>query len=84
MANVKTAISLQETLFQQVEALAREMNISRSHLFALAMEEFMRNRESRLMLERINAAYDDTSDEAEQKLRRGIRPIHRQVVEGEW
>ena len=30
MSYVKTAISLQETLLQQIDALARELNISRS------------------------------------------------------
>jgi hypothetical protein len=29
MANTKTAISLQETLFEQVEVVVREMKISR-------------------------------------------------------
>src|SRR5262245_38325477 len=38
MANIKTAISIPQPLFEQVEALTREMHISRSHLFTLAVE----------------------------------------------
>ena len=84
MANVKTAISIQQTLFEQVEALAREMHISRSRLFALAVEDFMHRYESQRLLERINAAYADTPAPDEQALLRRMRRQHKQMVEGEW
>jgi metal-responsive CopG/Arc/MetJ family transcriptional regulator len=84
MANVKTAISMQQSLFEQVEALAREMHISRSRLFTLAVEDFMHRYESQRLLERINAAYADTPAPDEQALLRRMRRQHRQMVEGEW
>ena len=84
MANVKTAISLQKSLFEQVEALADEMKISRSRVFALAVEDFVRRHQNRRLLDRINAAYEDTSDSAEQVLQRRMRRHHRRIVEGEW
>ena len=84
MANVKTAISLQKALFEQVEAVAREMNISRSRLFALAVEDFIHRHENQQLLERINVAYQGPPDPAEQALRRRMRRQHRQIVEGEW
>jgi metal-responsive CopG/Arc/MetJ family transcriptional regulator len=37
MATVKTAISLQESLFEQVNELAEELQMPRSHLFVLAV-----------------------------------------------
>ena len=84
MANIKTAISLQKTLFEQVEALAREMKVSRSRLFALAVEEFVRRYQNQLLLEKINQAYPDSPDPNEQKRLRKMRRQHRRVVEGEW
>jgi hypothetical protein len=84
MANVKTAVSLRKLLFEQAETLAREMNIPRSRLFALALEEFISRHESRQLLERINAAYDDSPDPSERALRRRMRRQHRRVVDGEW
>ena len=84
MTTVKTAISLQKKLFEQAEELAREMEISRSRLFVLALEDFLRRHENRQLLEAINAVYDDAPDPAEQALLRRIRHQHRQVVEGEW
>jgi metal-responsive CopG/Arc/MetJ family transcriptional regulator len=84
MEHVKTAISLQKALFEQVETLAHEMHISRSRLFVLAVEEFIRHHESQQLLERINTAYADAPDPAEQVLRRRMRHHHRHVIEGEW
>jgi predicted transcriptional regulator len=84
MATVKTAISLQKTLFERAQALASEMKISRSRLFVLALEDFLRRHESQRMLEDIDAAYEDAPDPAEQALRRRMRRQHRQIVEGEW
>jgi len=84
MANVKTAISLQKSLFEQVEALADEMKVPRSRVFALAVEDFVRRHQNRHLLERINAAYKDAPDPAEQLLLRHRRRHHRKIIEGEW
>ena len=84
MANVKTAISIQQPLFEQAEALARELHISRSRLFALAVEDFMQRYENQRLLERINDAYADTTIPEEQALLRSMRRQQRQMVEGEW
>ena len=84
MANIKTAISLQKSLFEQVETLAREMKVSRSRLFALAVEEFVRRYQNQLLLEKINQAYANSPDPTEQKRLRKTRRQHRRIVEGEW
>ena len=60
------------------------MHISRSRLFVLAVEEFIRRHENRRLLERIDAAYADAPDAAEQALHRRMRHQHRHIVEGEW
>jgi metal-responsive CopG/Arc/MetJ family transcriptional regulator len=84
MAHVKTAISLQESLFEQVDALADEMKVSRSRLFVLALEEYVSRHQNRQLLERINQAYRDSSDTIEEKRIRKTQRLHRKVVEGEW
>jgi metal-responsive CopG/Arc/MetJ family transcriptional regulator len=68
MANVKTAISLEESLFHEVEAVAQEMRVPRSRLFVMAVEEFLRRRRNQALLEAINAAYDDFPDEQERSV----------------
>lgn len=84
MAHVKTAISLQKTLLQKIDALARELDISRSRLFALAAEEFLQRYQNRQLLDAINAAYDDLPDSEEESLRQQRRHQHRQLVDEPW
>ena len=84
MASVKVAISLDKPLFEQAEILAREMKVTRSRLFAIALDDLIRRRQSQLLLEKINAAYSDGPALAEETLQRRMRRQHRQIVEGEW
>jgi len=81
MASTKTAISLQESLLGKVDALAKELDISRSRLFALAAEEFIRRHRNRQLLEAIDTGYDDSSDPEEEMLRQKMRHKHRRLVE---
>ena len=84
MTNVKTAISLRQSLFEQIEVLAAELQISRSRLFALAAEAFIQDHQNQKLLKAINAAYADLPDAGEQSLRRKMRQQHRHLVEGQW
>jgi metal-responsive CopG/Arc/MetJ family transcriptional regulator len=84
MSNVKTAISLQKALFDQLETLARQMKVSRSRLLALALEEFIRRRENQKLLDQINQAYEDVPDTKEQNYILKMRRLHRELVEGDW
>jgi metal-responsive CopG/Arc/MetJ family transcriptional regulator len=84
MQNVKTAISIQKPLFEQAERLARRMQVSRSRLFVLALEDYLHRQQNRELPAQINAACADEPDPAEQTLRRKARRTHRRIVEGEW
>lgn len=84
MQNVKTAISLQKSLFEQAEKLARKMKVSRSRLFVLALEQYIQQQESRQLLAKINAAYAEEPDEDERLYRQKTRQQHRRITKGEW
>ena len=84
MASIKTAISLQGSLLEQVDALARELDVSRSRLFVLAVEEFIQRHKNQELLEAINAAYDDSPDAEEQAVLQKMRHQHRRLVEKQW
>ncbi len=83
MQNVKTAISIQKSLFEQAEKLAGKMKVSRSRLFALALEEYLRREQNRELFAQINAAYADEPDSTERTLRRKTRSMHRRIARGE-
>lgn len=84
MTSIKTAISIREPLFKQVEALASELNVSRSKIFVLAVEEFIKKYQNRQLLEEINRAYEDLPDATEQLHLEIARKQQRKLVEGEW
>ncbi len=64
--SIKTAISIQQELFDAINQLAQELHISRSKLFMLAVEDFIAKNKNRQLLAQINAAYDDTAPDAEE------------------
>jgi antitoxin MazE6 len=84
MPNVKTAISIRESLFKEAEALARKLEISRSQMFTMALENFIRQYENRQLLEQINAAYSDAPNLDEQAYQTRMKDYHRRSVEGKW
>jgi metal-responsive CopG/Arc/MetJ family transcriptional regulator len=84
METIKTAISIDKSLFAQANSLARKLKVSRSRLFVIALEDFIREQENRELLEKINAAYEDEPDQTEIRMRRKARKSHRKLVEGQW
>ncbi len=84
MTNIKTAISIEKPLFEEVEALAEEMEVSRSYLFTLAARDFIQHHKSQKLLDAINATYDDLPDSEEERLRAQMKSKHRQLVKDRW
>ena len=80
---VKTEISLNSSLFEKVETLARELNISRSRLVEIAFQEFIERCETRCMLAALNEVYEDWPDEEEKAIQRGIQEYHRKLMKDE-
>jgi metal-responsive CopG/Arc/MetJ family transcriptional regulator len=83
MQAVKTAISIEKSLFEQAEKMARTMKVSRSKLFVIALKDFIEHQKNRELLAQINAAYADEPDTSEQTLLRKSRRQHRRIVERE-
>ena len=83
MASVKTAISIEESLFKEANELATEMNTSRSKLFAMAIFDFIQRQKNQKLFEKINAAYDDTPDASERKQQQAMKAKHRQILKEE-
>jgi antitoxin MazE6 len=84
MPTVKTAISLPEPLFQRAEAVAHDLQISRSQLVATAVAEFVKQYERKALVEAINQAFEDDPPTSEEKeLLQGIRKTQRKLAESE-
>ena len=83
MPNIKTAISIEKPIFDQVNDLAKNLNISRSRLFVLAAQEFIQRHSNMELLQAINVAYDDLPD-LDPKIVEKMRPRHLKMVKNQW
>ena len=83
MPNVKTAISIEKPLFDQVNDLAQNLNISRSRLFVMAVQEFIQRYKNMELLQAINNAYDDLQ-EPETNIVEKMQPHHLKMVKDQW
>ena len=79
--NVKTAISMQQQLFNDVNSLASELNISRSKLFVIAVEEFLKKNENKKMLSQINEAFADSPDASENSNAQMMKRKQKKILE---
>jgi hypothetical protein len=62
---VKTTISIPDAIFKEAEALARRRGMSRSHLYATAVAEYIKCARILGVGERLNALYATSGDESE-------------------
>ena len=82
MANtVKTAISMQEELFEQVNKLAEELRISRSKLFVIAVQDFIKKNENHDFLAQINKAFADYPDSNELQVQSSMKKKQAKTLE---
>jgi hypothetical protein len=77
---IKTAISIPDELFKELDKVSREYRASRSHVITLAIGEYLDRMKSRKLLEGLNASF--VSDRpAERKVRaKGKRHYARKVL----
>ena len=81
---IKTAISIQKSLFEQAESLAQELNVSRSQLFGLAIETYVKHHQNQILLQEINKAYSDGLDSSDKVRLSKMRKHHRKIVRDKW
>ncbi|TCZ77321.1 hypothetical protein [Lysobacter sp. N42] len=56
---MKVAISVPDPIFSAAERLASRMHVSRSQLYARALEEFLAKRQDSLITEQLNAVHGE-------------------------
>lgn len=67
---MKTAISLPDDLFASAQALAERLGVSRSHLFATALAEFLAKHQGRKVTAQLDAVYSTQSSGLDPTVRR--------------
>ena len=85
MPGIKTAISLDESLFQKVNELAHNLHVSRSRVFTLAVLDFIKKQENMELLAQLNEVYGDKSSKEEKKVLNSMRRSQNKLNEqGTW
>ena len=83
MSGIKTAISLDEHLFNEVKETARDLNTSRSGVIRRALLEFMERRKNQRLFDQLNEAYKDEPTEEERNIARSMRDAQQRIAEQE-
>ena len=83
MPGVKTAISLDEGLLTKVDRLASDLHVSRSKVFTLAVQDYLKKQENQSLLVQLNEAYEDFPCEEEKRISESMRIKHTKIIEKE-
>jgi metal-responsive CopG/Arc/MetJ family transcriptional regulator len=68
MATVKTAVSIDRELFNKAEKLAKKVHMSRSRLYAQAVEYLITKNDNVDVVRELNRAYADSPDDDEKRI----------------
>ena len=83
MPGVKTAISLDEGLLIKVNRLATDLHISRSRVFTLAVQDYLKKQENQSLLAQLNEAYEDFPSEEERGISKSMQIKRNKMIEQE-
>jgi hypothetical protein len=79
---MKTAISLPDKLFHKADQLAKQQGLSRSELYARALEDYVEKQFSKeTLLENLNRVYGEDPGELDPAFRAVVR---RMFEDNEW
>ncbi len=82
MPNVKTAISIEKLIFEEMDILAKTLKISRSRAFSLAAQEFLQRHKNLELLQSLNDAYEDLPKS--EPIVAEMRSNHYRTVKDQW
>lgn len=75
MSYMKTAISIDEELYRKAEKLSTKLNLSRSQLFAQALEYLLEKSETLEIIQRLNEVYGPNDMEAKETAKVGKKKM---------
>lgn len=84
MAVIKTAISIDESLFDKINRLSEEIKLSRSQIFSQAVKYFIERKNNLELVRKINRAYSDVLDEDEMEQLAKSKRKYKEILKEEW
>ena len=80
---MKTAVSLEDELPIEADRAARQMGISRSRLFTIALEAYLRKRRNQEILGQLNKVYAADSSPEERRAVAGLNRRFRSAIDSQ-
>ena len=69
-SSMKLALSIPDELFESAETLSKRLGVSRSRLYATALEDFVAKHQAKKVTERLNAVYASQDSRIDRDIRR--------------
>ena len=85
MPNIKTAISIPKKLYDAADQLANQLNVSRSRVFVIAVQDLLDRHRNRQTLEQINQVIEELDqDQEEQELLGRMAQLQQDTLDEPW
>jgi hypothetical protein len=85
MSTVKTAISIDKDIYDDVVHMTKELHISKSQFFSQAAQYMIDRKNNLNLLREINTAYGDHKESEEEKTHKRAAKRYRQKrISGQW
>jgi metal-responsive CopG/Arc/MetJ family transcriptional regulator len=68
--SMKLAVSIPDELFESAETLSKRLGLSRSRLYATALEDFVAKHQAKKVTERLNSVYASQDSRVDRDTRR--------------
>jgi metal-responsive CopG/Arc/MetJ family transcriptional regulator len=81
---MKTAISVDDKLLSEADRTAEKMGVSRSRLFSVALEDYLRRRRQQAITEQLNRVYSADSDHTERRIALAVKNKLRRAIRERW
>lgn len=80
MTTIKTAVSIEESLFNQADELAEELQVSRSRLVSLALSAFIEQYETQKIIDKLNEVYAGGPVQEDEEWLEAARQTYLEVI----
>ena len=77
---MKTAISIPDEIFKEVNKIAKEHHYSRSEVFVIAVREYLKKLRSKKLLDALNEAYSIAESSEDYKVRKRAKKRYGRTV----
>lgn len=81
---MKTAISVEDRLMQEADRAAKELGVSRSRVFSIALENYLRARRDEKITDQLNRVYAGQPDPDERRTVAKFKSKFRATIRDRW